>query len=345
MITYTDHDMRIFSAGGLEVLWPLKDLRYVAPPHDGQPARLRNLYDQPDRLTLADDFDLAALQALCPDLAKGNNGWSRSWKKVVSWFGAAVLSAVFLVGVAIPIIAEQVAANLPPSFEAKMGERAKEQIIKVLSLNGTDTGQSKICRGPGRADLDRLLGTLTDGDGGATAISVDVLDLDIENAFALPGGNILVFNGLLKSLEHPNELAGILAHEIAHTQYRHPTEIFIKEIGTFALIGLIFGDVTGGSALAGFGKVLIGSAYGRDAEREADTLGVKLMNTAGLDSAPLADFLQRLYAKQGTIEDLFSIVLTHPGSKERSDYVRKLSTGAGAALAPDAWQAVKDICD
>jgi predicted Zn-dependent protease len=344
-LTFTDRELRIFCSGGLEILWPLKNLRYVAPPTDGQPARLRNSYDQPDRLTLSDDFDLAGLQSMCPNLAKGNTGWSRNWKKITLWIGAAAASVIFLMTVAIPVIAHQVAVNLPEDFKRHIGARAKEQIIYALSLGReTEKSGSKFCTGAGLDNISRLVATLSENSENKMAINVEVLNLDINNAFALPGGNVILFKGLLKDLKHPNELAGILAHEISHIHYRHPTEIFIKEIGTYALIGLIFGDVTGGSAMAGMGKTLIGSAYGRDAEREADNFGVDLMNKAGFDAAPLADFLDRLHAEQGKIEELFSFVSTHPASIERAAAVRKMSLKSGQSISNENWQTIKDMC-
>lgn len=345
-VTITERTLRILCTDGLEILWPLDELRYVAPPVDGQSARFRRLYDQPDRLTLGEDVDLAALQALCPDLAKGNTGWSRNWKKIVLWMGAAAASAVFLISVAIPVIAHQVAVNLPTEFQEQLGERAKQQIVHALSIGKKSADTDKVyCTGPSHNELTRLLDTLTKGLDSDTKIKLEVLNLDIKNAFALPGGNILLFKGLLKDLKHPNELAGILAHEISHVHYRHPTEVFLKELGTYALIGLIFGDVTGGSVLAGIGNIMIGSAYGREAEREADDFGVAMMNGAGLNAAPLADFLDRLHTQQGQIEELFSFVLTHPASKERAGTVRKMSTGSEPALSSEEWSLVKTMCD
>jgi beta-barrel assembly-enhancing protease len=342
----TETDLVISCEDGLAVMWPLADVRYVDLPGDGQPVRLRNHYEHPDRLTLAGDFDLAVLRQRCPDLAHGNTGWSRNWKKITLWSGGAILSVAFLILIAIPIIANQIAHNLPEDYETRMGAEVREQIIKYLAASeGTKLDGLNLCSGQAKNDLDLLVKKLSGGLDNTRSLNLDVVNLDIENAFALPGGNILVFDGLLKNLKHPNELAGILSHEIAHAYYRHPTENLFKEIGTFAVIGLVFGDVTGGTVLAGLGKLLIGSAYSREAEREADKLGVELMNTVGFDARPLGDFLMRLDAKQGTIENMFSFVLTHPASKKRAEQIKSSSTGTGVVLPSEGWKKVQDICD
>jgi len=344
-VHFSDNELVIVCTDGLEIRWQLSNLRYVDPPIDGQPARLRNLYEHPDRLTLADDFDLAALKSRCPDLAKGHTGWSRNWRRIVLWSGAAVFSVIFMIGVAIPMIAHEIALNLPKTLEMRLGAQAKEQIITALSIRQpTSSNKSMVCKGGGLDDLDQLISTLYNEWDVDQKINVEVINLDIENAFALPGGNILVFDGLLRNLKHPNELAGILAHETAHIHYRHPTEIFLKEIGTFALLGLVFGDVTGASVMAGLGKILIGTAYSREAERTSDEFGVAVMNEADFDARPLAEFLLRLDAKLGDLENIFSFVLTHPGSKSRATWVMKHSTGTQPALSADAWRKVRNIC-
>jgi len=345
-IRLTETDLIISCEDGLAVMWPLQDVRFVDVPGDGQPIRLRKLYDGRDRLTLPSGFDVEELRLHCPDLAHGNTGWSRNWKKILIWSGGAAASVAFLILVAIPIIAKGIAHNLPEEFEARMGTEVKEQIIKILArsedkqLNGLN-----ICTGPGVGDLKLLVDRLSRGLDEAPSLNVEVVNLDINNAFALPGGNILIFEGLLKNLKHPNELAGILSHEMAHAYYRHPTENLFREIGTFAVIGLVFGDMTGGTVLAGLGKLLIGSAYSREAERESDELGVRLMNAAGIDARPLGDFLMRLYAEQGKLEGLFSIVLTHPGSKKRAGKVRELSEGTEPAFQRGAWERVRSVCN
>jgi len=341
-VTFDDTDLVIDCENGSITRWSLVNVRLVDPPGDGQQTRLRNLYDQPDRLTLPDDFDLDELRSRCPDLSKGNTGWSRNWRRISLWLGGALLSIAFLIFVAIPMVSHQIAQNLPQALMTRIGEQAKEQIITVLAAGkGVKLDGLNICTGPSARDLKQMVKSLSGGFEEAPPLSVEVINLDIKNAFALPGGNILVFRGLLEELKHPNELAGILGHEMAHAYYRHPTEGFFKEIGSFAIIGLVFGDVTGGAMLAGLGKLLIGSAYSRDAERQSDEMAVTLMNKADFDARPMATFMTRLYVEQGKIEDLFSIIMTHPGSQDRADRIDELSKGANLALSLKKWQALK----
>ena len=85
--------------------------------------------------------------------------------------------------------------------------------------------------------------------GSMTSVEAAVLATPVPNAFALPGGKVYVFNGLLAKAENPDEIAGVLAHEFGHLKHRDGTRNLIYNGGTSFLIGLLFGDVTGSGAL------------------------------------------------------------------------------------------------
>ncbi|HEX8068571.1 MAG TPA: M48 family metallopeptidase [Pyrinomonadaceae bacterium] len=160
--------------------------------------------------------------------------------------------------------------------------------------------------------------------------TIKVIDSDEVNAFALPGGFFYVNKGLILAADNEAEVAGVMAHEIAHVAARHAVENQAKgnamEIG--ALIGSIF---TGGIAgmvyqnLAGFGLLAAFMKFSRAAESEADKLGVQYMYAAGYDPNAMSTMFEKLAAqnkkKPGLISKAFA---THPQSTERLDASRAL---------------------
>jgi predicted Zn-dependent protease len=160
--------------------------------------------------------------------------------------------------------------------------------------------------------------------------TIKVIDSDEVNAFALPGGFFYVNKGLILAADNEAEIAGVMAHEIAHVAARHAVENQAKgsamEIG--ALIGSIF---TGGIAgmvyqnLAGFGLLAAFMKFSRAAETEADKLGVQYMYAAGYDPNAMSTMFEKLAAqnkkKPGFISKAFA---SHPQSLERLETSRSL---------------------
>ena len=99
------------------------------------------------------------------------------------------------------------------------------------------------------------------------SVQTAVLSTPVPNAFALPGGTVYLFNGLLAKAENPDEIAGVLAHELGHLKHRDGTRNLIYNGGTSFLIGLLFGDITGSGALIFASRSLVTSSYSREAER------------------------------------------------------------------------------
>ncbi|HTP67433.1 MAG TPA: M48 family metallopeptidase [Dongiaceae bacterium] len=154
--------------------------------------------------------------------------------------------------------------------------------------------------------------------------TIKVIDSDEVNAFALPGGFFYVNSGLILRAQEESELAGVMAHEISHVTARHGTKQATKgEIMQLATIPLI---LLGPGGWAGYGiyealQLAIPLSYlkfSRDAEREADFLGIQYMYKAGYDPNSYVTFFERIQADEkrrpGTIPKLFS---THPPTPER----------------------------
>jgi predicted Zn-dependent protease len=154
--------------------------------------------------------------------------------------------------------------------------------------------------------------------------TIKVIDSDQVNAFALPGGFFYVNSGLILRAQEESELAGVMAHEISHVTARHGTKQATKgELMQLASIPLI---LLGPGGWAGYGiyqatQLAIPFSYlkfSRDAEREADFLGLQYMYKAGYDPNAYVTFFERIQTDEkrqpGTIPKIFS---THPPTPER----------------------------
>lgn len=322
-------------------VWPADEVRLVGKPVEGQPLRLGRGKGVA-RIVIADTSHLAELQLLCPNLNKLRPGIREVWRPIAIWGAVAIASAAFLFLVALPYAAREAAEAIPPDIEAQLGEATADQVVRIFT-RGKEPG---FCSSP---EGDIVLRELTERFAAQVdlpyPLTVRVVKSPIVNAFTLPGGQILLFNGLLKFADGPEEVAGVLAHEIGHALRRHPMEVFVKNVGAATLIGFLLGDVTGGSVVVALAQFTVTSAYTREAEREADADAVDLLNGANIDGSGLIDFFDRLREKSGSgLDDILSVIGTHPATDERSDFVRANATASGPAMSDGQWTALKGIC-
>ncbi len=331
--------------GAVLARWKSSDIRLVADAGSDGMVRLRCGLDGNQRLTLADAGILVPLEARCPNLHRTTPGWRTTIRSTFLWATAAIVSLLLLFKVVIPAMATQFAAVVPQSWEQRMGVRLAEQIVLTLSQFEGDSGAGESCRDlDAQQALDRLAQRLTADVEPAVQITLSVVDLKAVNALALPGGQILVFRGLLNFVEHGDELAGVLAHEIGHAILRHPLEIAIKGASVSILASLIVGDITGGAAIAGIGGVLLAASYGQEAERDADALGIGLLHDAGMDSRRVADLFERFSGMAHELEGTLSLLSSHPPSAERAQSARAMARAGQPAFDAETWQAIRLIC-
>lgn len=183
--------------------------------------------------------------------------------------------------------------------------------------------QAKLIKDPVIVEyVNRIGQTLVRHSDAKVPFVIKVIDDEQVNAFALPGGFFYVNSGVLLAADNEAELAGVMAHEIAHVAARHATRNATKqEIWNFASLPLIFvgGPVTMAiRQVAGFAVPMSFLKFSRDAEREADFLGVQYEYAAGYDPTAFVDFFEKIDArekqKHGFIARAFS---THPMNDDR----------------------------
>jgi predicted Zn-dependent protease len=178
--------------------------------------------------------------------------------------------------------------------------------------------------------------------------SISIADYVEVNAFALPGGPIWVHRGAIQAARNESQLAGVLAHEIAHIEKRHVAKQVTKGTvasGLLALLGAVLpndrrgqiGQVAGGLTAQGFML-----KFGRDAEREADLEGMRIMRRAGWDARGMPDFLDLLRQQQrGNPSAVETFLSDHPAPAERSAALRS-QLPAGGRRDSAAFQRIRE---
>ncbi|MFO1524027.1 MAG: M48 family metallopeptidase [Kiritimatiellia bacterium] len=149
------------------------------------------------------------------------------------------------------------------------------------------------------------------------------------NAFALPGGQVVIFSGLLMKARSAEEVAGVLAHEIAHVTRRHQMRGLLKNAGLFVAVQAMLGDATGvGAVVAQYASSLSSLSYSRGFEREADRRAWETLNAAGIDPRGMIAFFEGLLQDQGEVtrkmEEKLSVLSTHPATEERIRTLKRL---------------------
>lgn len=150
---------------------------------------------------------------------------------------------------------------------------------------------------------------------------LSVVKDDTINAFALPGGYVFINTGLLAFAQNDGEIAGVLAHEIAHIDRRHGMQAVGRAIGLSLLLQLVINNKDNQEQIRKIGGIAINLAqlgYSRENEYEADRFAVTFMTQAGFSKQDLANFFQRLEAKSGgSGPDFLQFLSTHPPTGER----------------------------
>lgn len=154
--------------------------------------------------------------------------------------------------------------------------------------------------------------------------SFTVIENSEINAFALPGGPVIIHAGLLQKAENTDEIAGVLAHEISHITLRHHLRGLIGNIGLFTLFRAAVGDITGLSAsIINTGAALGSLTYSRGFETESDESGLKLLQKAGLNEQGLITFFTKLQKEQ-QLPETAEFLSTHPVPENRIKHLKKL---------------------
>ena len=263
------------------------------------------------------DHELAG--QLCSKAGIGTGWYARLMQQKLALLLPLLLmlaaALYFVVITAIPFLG---AWMITKEQEKLMGDRLHEVLLQQSSLSGDTIDSAGTRKLQAFADHIRLSDTYT--------MQVTLVRSDIVNAYALPGGHIVVYSALLDQLQSPESLAALLSHESAHINERHSLKSLLRNAANSILISIIFGDVSGISgAVVGNAQSLNGLSYSRKLEKEADEKGMELLHRNNIPLKGMEELMQTLQ-KQGDLPRSLSFLSSHPLTRERarraSEYAR-----------------------
>jgi Zn-dependent protease with chaperone function len=331
--------------GGILAAWPFSEIAPLTTP-EGVLRLGRAKSKEVARLEIRDASLASELMGLAKRPDRTGLTDRRTRAKVACWGVAAVLSLGASAIWGVPYVAERVAPHLPVAAEIRLGDAVDGQVRRVLGAGNSDK-PFECGAGPGheagRAAFAKLIGTLENAADLPVPVRAAVVRTPAVNAIALPGGRVYLFDGLLSQARSPDEIAGVLGHELGHVAHRDGTKSVLEAGGISLLFGMLLGDFTGGGAAVMAAQVVLRSSNSRDKEAAADAFGAALVSKVGGDPKALAGMFERLSGK-GPQTPHF--LLDHPDAKERATAIGQVAPPAAkkTLLTTQEWAALKRIC-
>jgi len=246
--------------------------------------------------------------------------------------GTALAVLLLLGFVTFPFLSGFAAPFVPTSVQEPIGAQMIE----------STAAEAPLCNGPeGKAALEKLATKLATASGSDNTFKIYVADADVLNAFAAPGGHIVLFRAIIDNAKGPNEVAGVLGHEMGHVVEDHPAKGVVEALG-YGIFGVL---VPGGSAdTNAVAQTMLTSAHSRSDELDADRVGVEMLNAAGIDSHGLIDFFATLEAQGNEIPGALEFLSTHPTGDTRTSRLEEHVADGDVAMTEADWDALKKMC-
>ena len=343
-VRVTDEGLQITGLPGGDTFWYHYEIRLADAMAPGDPVRIERV-SVGDEIVISDpalrDPLIFALGPHARPSPMAQHGWGLG-KQILALAGAATAFVAVLYLWLIPWAARRVAAEVPLQWEERLGK------VLVTTL----TQQQRTCAGATRdAALERMVATLTaDGRGGRYTFNVTVLDDSMVNALAAPGGQIVFFRGLIDAAETPEELAGVMAHELQHVVLGHGTAGILRQIPIQLLLSAVAGSGSVGDQAFGVAATLGNLGYARRDESEADRQGMAMLQAAGVGTSGMVTFMGRLSTlnKREADPGMMTYLSTHPASADRANVLGELAATQQyiprPLLTDEEWAAVRAPC-
>ncbi|MBU1210658.1 MAG: M48 family metallopeptidase [Alphaproteobacteria bacterium] len=321
------------------LIWPYGALATAEPLTDHAIDALVTYSYQPGATLFVQGPRFArALAKLAPQLTASAERWRSASPWL--WGAAATIALGCIVWLAELSPARTIAALLPDKARAAMGRQAVASMSEGRAFCDDTTGTKALGK------LTQRLATATQID---RPFKVVVIDWGLVNAFATPGENVVLTRGLLEAAEGPDEIAGVLAHEMGHGIELHPETGLVRAMGLAAATELLMGG--SGGALGNIGIVLLQLSYSREAEGQADDHAISILRAARVSSRGFAQFFERMSKRDGTPGGslgkggLGGMLSSHPETGERLAKVHAAGGyDATPALTKADWTALQGIC-
>lgn len=236
---------------------------------------------------------------------------------------------------------------VPPRYDIKIGDMAFGSGMGAMIEDPEILGELKRITAP-------LINAASEEP---FEYNLHIAKSDVVNAFAVPGGHIIINSGLIEKTSTPEELLGVVAHEIAHINERHSMKRIMHGVSSWVFMSLLGADPNHVVALlSDQAQMLSSRSYSRYHENEADSEGFRYMIEAGIDPRGLQGFFELLQEEESALSDneVFGLLSTHPLTDDRIDALNEMMDNlnrANQAFQPvpidyDAFKAnVKQAAD
>ena len=333
--------------GETDHVWSWDDVREMRDQADEMEMVFSHADAGEARLIVYDPLVIDAIQMRTPERHKVvvPAGTAR---RVITWGGLAVGSVMLIVFVIIPSLANVLTNLVPVQREVALGRASMTQ-IETLLLNNERAG---FCVAEeGVAAIDAMEARLSDDFESDYDYRIRVYNSPMVNAFAVPGGNIVFFNGLIQSADSPEQVAGVLAHEIAHVENRDSLRLMLRAAGSAGILSMLIGDFAGGAVVLIVAEQLVSASHSQKAETAADTFATDRLAAVGLPSSPFAKFFDQMHEEHGPQSEFGQVLEeylgTHPELLGRAAAARSANTIEGdfvPVLTEEEWAGLRSIC-
>ncbi len=252
-------------------------------------------------------------------------------KRRLAALGTFLAVSIGLLFLAVPFLSGFVSRFVPASVESTIGAQMIDELGKE-----TDFCQER----EGLAALDALVDALAAQTDGTYEFRVYVADQELFNAFAAPGGHVVLYRSIIEEAGSAEEVAGVLAHEMAHITNGHPARGMVEAMG-YGVFRLFTVDDNTGAELV---KSTMVNHYSREDELDADRSGVDLLNAANIDSRGLLSFFDHLSGRGQEMPGGLEFLSTHPNGATRKTALERYVSEAEPALSIEQWKALKAVC-
>ncbi|MCA9470607.1 MAG: M48 family metallopeptidase [Nitrospirales bacterium] len=314
--------LQIIARSGSQLSWHYQDIRQTQGKYSGEEVRLERGNGICETLVISDTAILDSLHQIAhTHVTHFHNPARRRQRVLLTIFAGLASIPLFWLAFSwgIPWLSGPITTLIPVSWEEELG--------KFMTTKLAPPG--KRCTDAQVIDsLQSIVNTLSRSlEDNPYAFTLTVVDDTTKrkpssvNALAAPGGQILVFRGLLEKTQTAEEMAGVLAHEMQHIFLRHSMRLLVQQASIGIVVGALSGDVSG---LTTFGlqatQLLQTLSYNREVEEEADRGGMRLLLRAGIDPQGMLNFFDTIdgvLREKEHSRNIPEYLSTHPSSQER----------------------------
>ena len=268
--------------------------------------------------------------------------------RVVQWTIAAVVALVVIGVAGLPVFARLLLPLIPLSAEVWMGLRAHlEEKRRFNEKNERfECGDAGEAERAGKAVFLQMFRRLEQAAALPIPLHPYVIGTDEINANAFPGGYVHVNMGLINAATSPDELAGVIAHEIGHVAGRDDVRSALHAAGVSFLFGMALGDLLGSPGVTVAALKLLDNEHTRAQEAAADAFGVELMRKLGADPHAVATPFETWEKQPPERQRDMLLLRDHPTDAARIEAIRSTPAVANAKpfLTPQEWQTLRQVC-